>query len=129
MTFKAQATTTDGSFSLMERELPPGGRRPPAHKHPGTVEAFFVLDGHVDFVVGTKQIRGGARSFVLVPRGVPHTFANPGPGLAHLLIIHAPALDGYFEDLQALWSGESPPAPEAELALMRRHGLEPVASD
>jgi hypothetical protein len=34
-------------------------------------------------------------------------------------------MDAYFEDLQALWAGEAPD-PAAELALMRRHGLEPL---
>jgi hypothetical protein len=33
MAFKAVAEQTDGDFSLMERTLPAGGRRPPAHRH------------------------------------------------------------------------------------------------
>jgi hypothetical protein len=42
-----------------------------------------------------------------------------------LLIIHAPAMDSYFEELQALWSGAVPPDAEDERALMKRHGMEP----
>ena len=45
MWFKASAATTGGRFSLMERTLPPGGRMPPAHRHAGNDEAYFVLDG------------------------------------------------------------------------------------
>jgi hypothetical protein len=40
-------------------------------------------------------------------------------------VIHAPAMDAYFEELQALWSGQLPPSPEDERALMKRHGMEP----
>jgi quercetin dioxygenase-like cupin family protein len=126
MTFKAVASLTEGAFSLMERDLPPRGRRPPPHRHPGTVEAFFILEGEVEFVLGSQLVRRGPRSFVLVPRGLAHTFGNPGPAAARVLVLHAPAMNAYFQDLQALWAGE-PPDPDAELALMRRHGLEPTA--
>src|SRR5215472_2125714 len=125
MTFKAVASLTDGAFSLMERDLPPSGRRPPPHRHPGTVEAFFILEGEVEIMLGSQLVRRGPRSFVLVPRGLAHTFGNPGPAPARVLVLHAPAMDAYFQDLQALWAGE-PPDPAAELALMRRHGLEPT---
>jgi len=42
------------------------------------------------------------------------------------LVLHAPPLDAYFEELQALWSGASAPTREDELALMQRHGMEPA---
>jgi mannose-6-phosphate isomerase-like protein (cupin superfamily) len=45
MAFQAVAEQTDGDFSLMERTLPAGGRRPPAHRHANCSEAFFVLEG------------------------------------------------------------------------------------
>jgi mannose-6-phosphate isomerase-like protein (cupin superfamily) len=125
MFFKAVGDTTSGTFSLMERTLPPGGRKPPAHIHAGCEEAYYVLDGKVEFAVGSHTYVGFSRAFVLVPRGVPHTFGNAGDVLARLLVLHAPPLDAYFEELQALWSGPSPTR-EEELALMRRHGMEPA---
>ena len=67
---------------------------------------------------------GPIHSFV--PGGVAHTFGNVGATQARLLVLHAPAMDDYFEELQALWSQEMPPTREAELELMRRHGMEPV---
>ena len=126
MFFKAVAATTHGTFSLMERTLPPGGRKPPAHVHAGCEEAYYVLDGSVEFSVGARTYVGGPRWFALVPRGVPHTFGNRGTILARLLVLHAPPLDAYFEELQTLWSGDSPPTRDEELALMRRHGMEPA---
>lgn len=41
-------------------------------------------------------------------------------------MLHAPALDGYFRELEELWSGAEPPSREDELVLMRRHGMRPV---
>ncbi len=75
--------------------------------------------------MGDDTVLGRPGSFVLVPGGVAHTFGNSATAPARLLIIHAPAMDAYFEALQTLWSGQVPPSPEEEIALMRRHGMEP----
>lgn len=126
MWFKATAASTNGRFSLMERTLPPGGRMPPAHRHSGNEEAYFVLDGAVEFRVGDEVFEGTGGTFVLVPSGEAHTFGNTGNEPARLLVLHAPALDGYFADLEALWAAPEPPARHDEQELMRRHGMEPA---
>src|ERR1700748_2876930 len=106
MAFKAIAANTSGNFSLMERTVPPHGRRPLPHRHVTCSEAFWVLDGTITFVVdGVAQ------------RGAGHTFGNDGDEPARLLVLHAPAMDAYFAELDALWSGPAP-APEDERALM-----------
>ena len=124
--FKAVAATTGGAFSLHERRIPAGGRRPPAHVHPDRVEAFWVLEGTAEFELDGVATTGTAGAFVLVPGGVAHTFGAAATADARVLVLHAPALDGYFRELEELWAGAAPPAREDELALMRRHGMEPV---
>ena len=126
MFFKATRESTNGAFSLMERTLPPGGRKPPPHVHINCEEAFYVLEGTVEFSLGKTTTIGRPDTFVLVPGGVAHTFGNAGTTQARLLVIHAPAMDGYFEELQTLWAQEVPPSREDELELMRRHGMEPA---
>jgi mannose-6-phosphate isomerase-like protein (cupin superfamily) len=125
MAFKAVAAQTDGDFSLMERTVPPRGRRPLPHRHVNCSEAFWVLDGTITFVFDDVEQRGGPDDFLLVPRGAAHTFGNDTDEPARLLVLHAPAADAYFVELEALWSRETPPAPEEERALMARHGMEP----
>ena len=125
MFFKATRAVTNGAFSFMERTLPPGGRRPPPHIHTNCEEAFYVLDGEIEFLLGDDTVIGRPGSFVLVPGGVSHTFGNRAPAPSRLLIVHAPAMDAYFEELQGLWSGAVPPSVEDERALMKRHGMEP----
>jgi mannose-6-phosphate isomerase-like protein (cupin superfamily) len=128
MQFKAVSDTTGGAFSLMERELPVSNRRPQPHTHQGP-EGFYVLEGSIEFIVGTEHRTGGPGFWALVPGGVAHTFGNAGKSPARLLIIHAPAAEAYFIALQELWSQANPPTPEEERALMRRHGLVPVESE
>jgi mannose-6-phosphate isomerase-like protein (cupin superfamily) len=126
MAFKAVAAQTGGDFSLMERTLPPGGRRPPAHRHVNCSEAFFVLDGQIGFELDGQSLTGGPGDFLLVPRGAAHTFGNAGSEPARLLVLHAPAMDAYFEELHRLWASGQPPATEQERALMARFGMEPA---
>jgi len=126
MWFKSTAADTQGRFSLMERTLPPGGRMPPAHRHTGNDEAYFVVDGTVEFHVGGEVFDGAAGTYVFVPAGETHTFGNTDEEPARLLVLHAPALDRYFEDLEQLWASPDPPDRDADLDLMRRHGMDPA---
>jgi len=126
MLFKALAEQDDGDLSLMERTLPPGGRRPPAHRHTNCSEAYFVLDGLVAVIVEGEELTVGPEGFVLVPRGTAHTFGNAGEAEARLLVIHAPAMDAYFAGLHDLWNRDEAPSPAEERALMARFGMEVV---
>jgi mannose-6-phosphate isomerase-like protein (cupin superfamily) len=126
MMFKALAELDDGDLSLMERTLPPGGRRPPPHRHTNCSEAYFVLDGRVSVIIEGEELVVGPEGFVLVPRGTAHTFGNAGEEEARLLVIHAPAMDAYFANLHELWNRGDPPSPEEERALMARFGMETV---
>jgi len=126
MAFKAVARQTSGDFSLMERTVPPGARRPPAHRHVSCSEAFFVLAGTATFWLEQEELTGGPGDFLLVPRGAAHTFGNTGDEPARLLVLHAPAMDAYFEELHRLWASGEAPAREAERELMGRYGMEPA---
>ena len=124
MFFKAVAEQDDGDLSLMERTLPPAGRRPPPHRHTNCSEAYFVLDGLVSVVVEDEELTLGPEGFVLVPRGTAHTFGNSSENEARLLVIHAPAMDAYFAGLHDLWNRGEPPSPGQERELMARFGME-----
>jgi quercetin dioxygenase-like cupin family protein len=125
MHFKATAENTGGKLSLMERTVPPSIRMTPPHTHPGA-EVFFVLDGEITFILDGNQRIEGRGVCIVVPGGTPHTFGNTSSGPARLLIIHTPALDAYFAELEQLWSGATAPTVEEERALMSRHGMKPA---
>jgi quercetin dioxygenase-like cupin family protein len=127
--FKATGEETGAAFSLMDRVLPPGGRPPPAHVHPDCIEAFFLVEGALEFVLDGERSQVGRDGFVLIPGGVSHTFVNNANAPARVLILHSPALDGYFRDLHQLWAQEATPTEDQERELMLRHGLVPVVDD
>ena len=122
---KASGADTGGAYSLIEAGLEPGSVGPLPHKHLDREESFFVFQGQIDFRVGDDIIPAIPGSFLLVPRGVVHTFVNAGEARAGLVLIHSPSFEGYFEELKALAdSGETDPKAYAEM--MARWGMEVV---
>jgi quercetin dioxygenase-like cupin family protein len=125
MAFKAVAAETGSDFSLMERTLQPRGRRPPPHRHTNCSEALYVLDGEVVIAIDDDEYLMAPGEFVLIPRGARHTFGcGSSSEPARLLVLHAPAMDAYFADLDKLWSGPESPTPDQERELMSRFGME-----
>ena len=71
--------------------MAPGREGPSAHVHDDEDDAFYVLDGELLFRVEDEEIAATAGTFVLVPPGVRHTFANRTSAPVRILNIHAPA--------------------------------------
>jgi mannose-6-phosphate isomerase-like protein (cupin superfamily) len=79
-------------FNLSIITMAPGREGPPAHVHDAEDDAFYVLDGELTFMVGEdREVAAPAGTFVLVPPGVRHTFANRTAEPVRILNIHAPA--------------------------------------
>ena len=98
VTFKAVSEETGGEYSLYELTIPPQlGALP--HIHHRETEAFYVLDGEVEFLKGEHTVRAGVGEFVFVPKGVVHGFTNVGQGSARCLGIVTPG--GLHEKLLA----------------------------
>jgi uncharacterized cupin superfamily protein len=64
---------------------------PPPHSHTAEDDSFYVLDGELTLLFGDDELVAGPGTFVLVPPGVTHTFANRGDLAVRMLNIHAPA--------------------------------------
>ena len=91
MTFKAVEQDTSAHFSLCHYEAAAGWPGPEPHTHPDFEEAFYILEGEFEFMVGGQLVRARPGSFLLVPRGVEHTFSNPSDAPARLLGIFSPS--------------------------------------
>ena len=60
------------------------------HTHGDHVDAFYVLEGAVEFHTEDGPRQAGPGSFFAAPRGTVHGFRNPGPAPLRVLNIHAP---------------------------------------
>jgi len=130
-TVKIGGTETEGRWTLVEFEAPPGNG-PPLHVHRDDDESFYVIEGEITFYLGDTVVEARAGSFAFAPRGVPHTFVVGGKAPARYLVISAPA---GFERFVAETSvpaelptipppADGPPDVAALAALAARHGIE-----
>lgn len=141
MTLKAGAGQS-AAWSVFEAEVAPGFDVG-AHRHRQAQEFFYILDGELDLLAfepklltaggwgswespeGAKVARGGPGSFMFVPAGCPHAFANPGPGPARMMFVVTPAgHERYLTELASLLASPGPPHQAAITELRARHDIE-----
>jgi mannose-6-phosphate isomerase-like protein (cupin superfamily) len=98
--FLCDARETGGTWSLFEEEVPLG-MGPPPHRHDWD-EAYYVLDGEVDFTIDGAPARSRPGDFNYFPRNTIHSFKGASSSPAHVLIFAAPAhASEFFEEVSS----------------------------
>jgi quercetin dioxygenase-like cupin family protein len=91
-----------------------GERGPDPHVHWRHVDAFYVLDGEMTYTFGRedRSVVAAPGTFVLIPPGVVHTFANQSAGEVRWLNFHAPdgGFAGFLRGDPSPWDSEDPPS-------------------
>ncbi len=125
---KAASEHTGDAFAALEYRMAAHTPGPPPHLHRRTDEAFYVLEGELTFRLADRSVEAGPGDFVLVPRGVVHTFENAAGSEARFLEVAAPgAFAGYFEELlAALPAGGGSPDPATVAALYEKYDIVPA---
>ena len=108
------------SFAMFEAAQPPGVPRPPPHVHRNYDEAWYILEGTMQFILDDQTFACPAGSTVFAPRGTAHTFMNLGPVPARMLAITTAEALSLVEDLGRL-TGAGPPDMKAVGEIMDRH--------
>ena len=89
MDVKASSEETGGALTVIDTWLT-AAANPPMHTHHGEDEAFFMLEGEIEFFLADSPPRLARRGdFVFGPRGVPHRFEVRSPD-ARVLILGTP---------------------------------------
>ena len=78
-------------FNLAVITIQPHREGPPEHAHAAEDDSFYMLEGELVFTVEGEEVVAGPGTFVLVPPGLQHTFANRGDAVARFVNVHAPA--------------------------------------
>ena len=122
--FKLSAADTGGALSVCEFTLGPWESGPVLHKHDATDEGFFVVAGVLEAQLDDERVTAPAGSFVWVPRGTAHAFANGGPDRLHVVSLVTPGgIEALFAEQAAYFATlEGPPDPELLNAMGERHG-------
>jgi mannose-6-phosphate isomerase-like protein (cupin superfamily) len=125
---RVRSEDTGGRLGLVEQVIPAGFPGPALHVHPEFEETFYVLDGRIAMRLGDEAVEAGAGTVAVVPRGTPHTFANPGSDAARVLVMVTPGgFERYFEALiESVRAAGGFPPPDELAALGIAHGSVPV---
>ena len=130
MTFVVSNEDTCGKYALTDSMVPPQGEAPP-HIHHREDEAFWVLEGELEIMVGEDTFEASAGSFVHLSRGVIHTYKNVGATPVRFLTLMVPAgLEKLFEEVGKPGTDASSPPPFGEedvemlLAVAPKYGVE-----
>ncbi len=107
-------------FAAFEATQEPGLPGPPQHVHRDYDEAWYIIEGRMEFALGDDTHLCPAGSVVIAPRGTAHTFHNPGPDPARMLAILTPQALQLIEELGQLAAAGPPPA-TAVGSLLARH--------
>jgi mannose-6-phosphate isomerase-like protein (cupin superfamily) len=128
ITVRLRGDATGGRLGMIEQVVPGGYPGPVLHVHPEFDETFYVVAGTLAFRVGDHAYEAGPGTVAFVPRGTPHTFANPGEEPARSFVLVTPGgFERYFEALIDLISETGGIPPEHELRdLGIAHGSVPV---
>lgn len=126
VTLKATSENTVGGLYLSEAELGAGQPGPPPHTHKGLCDMFYVLEGTLTVQAGHERRQLPAGSFVAVPPGNVHTFANESDAPVRFLNFSSPGgFEGYMRDLfEAGRESGGMPSLEQFAALIEKHDLE-----
>jgi len=121
--FKVRGEQTGGSFAIVEHPIEPRILVDP-HIHRHEDELSYVLEGTIWARVGDREIEASPGSYVWKPRGVLHTFWNPGPEPARILeVISTAGFERLFEEVAELLERSSEPSEDAVYRLCEKYGL------
>lgn len=129
VTFKALGQNTKGQYALIEIVCNPEVGTPP-HIHSREDEAFYVLEGEVEFRLDDQTILATPGTFLHSPRGQKHSFKNTGTTRARMLCWVTPAgLEMFFAEVgRPVADPLNPPVPDQAaidklLATAPKYGL------
>lgn len=109
LVFKATGAQTGGAFTIFE-DLVAAGGEPPPHVHEREDEAYYILEGALEVMIGGQAYQAGPGAFVFLPRLVPHhwrvTSAEP---VRMLVFFTPPGVEGFFQALSRPAAAPTPP--------------------
>ena len=128
LNFLLDGDDTDGTLVQFELIVPPGAKVPAPYFHVDVDETLYILEGTLTQLIGTetRELQPGDHCFI--KRGIVHGFKNLHDKTVSALCTLSPASIGpaYFREIGAVINAGGVPDMQKVVAIMKKHGLEPV---
>ena len=108
------------SYEVFVQIVPPGAG-PPLHSHPWD-EAFYVLEGEINFLTDGERLSAQTGTFVHFPAGSPHTFASRSGIATVLSFTSRPGAAAFFRESDRV-NAEFPGDAAKLFAVPAKHGV------
>jgi quercetin dioxygenase-like cupin family protein len=118
---------TGGAYCLLEVSLAPG-MMVPRHTHTHEDEAYYVLVGELEVVVGDDVFILRAGDGLMAPRDIPHRLRNSANIENHYLIVFSPSGFERFLNVTAVAAPDNTFAP-TEPPAVTIHNVHELAAD
>lgn len=107
----ADSSSTGGALSTQRVTLNAGADGAKPHRHDGSAELFYMLDGTAQLLSGEQVVTAERGDLVVVPPGLAHAFAAAPGEDADILIVITPGVERfeYFRHLERIAYGKVPP--------------------
>jgi quercetin dioxygenase-like cupin family protein len=122
MTMKVSGAQSEEAYSLIEMTHP-ANAGPAQHIHPTGSEAFYVLEGEYTIHCDQSVYVAQAGDFVLIPKGIPHSYCSGEEG-GKVLVISPAGLEKYFVGVAEVLKANASITWELEQEIARRYGQE-----
>ena len=124
------AQSPDQPIAITDNTVPPGFPGPVRHWHARMTDIFYVLEGELAIELEGEWRILDPGSFVLVPPGIIHTFANRGTVPARFLNIYQPSGNEQYlkEAVKRMVEGH-PWSPTEMAQVASQYDFEPVAEE
>jgi quercetin dioxygenase-like cupin family protein len=109
-----------GSYEVFIQVVPPGAG-PPLHSHPWD-EAFYVVNGELNFSTDEQNLRAPVGTFVHFPAGRPHAFASRSGTSTILSFTSRPGAAAFFRESNRV-NADFPGDLEKLFAVPAKHGV------
>lgn len=109
-TFLVTSEDSNGAAGCVQHTLGSGLLAAPPHVHQDEDEISFILEGELGVQLGDQEFTMSQGQMVFKPRGVLHTFWNPGSTTVRLLEFIVPGgFEQFFAEAAEIIPGDAPP--------------------
>jgi mannose-6-phosphate isomerase-like protein (cupin superfamily) len=129
-TLKVTPAENGGRYLQFETSTAPGTGLPP-HFHYEEDEAFYILAGHYDFIIGGNRFVATSGAFLFAPRRTVHAFTNIGQEVGRMLITVTPGTqhEGLLREVEEITERVGKPPELSQIAsLALKYGWKFVPS-